>query len=344
MKLRRSHAIKYPNVPDSEASDTEFSIQSDFLQQTLPENDFYDRNRQMYFTGSHCPSPIDKDVHEKSLGHRSGVRLERFTTPPSFPPSIRSQSSTLESIASTAGWTEVNDQLPNPQMTPERERIRARQARSYWVANEVGQESERIAELNDLNNGNFGSVQSDTSTASSYLSRPSSESRNEWFSMIQSQMRELDTALEVDSIDFLESSDHGSSAVISNSLEEALLVFDSQLHGESPPLNASDSLTNVWDSVTNARYGYQNEVFTHHHSNHRDVLETFIEVTSMYTDTESSRHEFDSLIPGSIEVLRDPELNYGHRKHFKKKKDSRKHLLLHRRWLQKMKRMFGIQR
>lgn len=158
MRLRRSHAIKYRNVPEIESSDTEFSIQSDFLQQTIPANDFYDRDRQVYFTGSHCTSSINNDAQKKSVGHQLGVRLERFTTPPSFPPSIRSRNSSVESIASSAEWTEVNNTPRNPQMIPERERIgiTSRRVRPYWAAYEVEREPERIAVLDDLSISDLG--------------------------------------------------------------------------------------------------------------------------------------------------------------------------------------------
>lgn len=154
-------------------------------------------------------------------------------------------------------------------------------------------------------------------------------------------MREITTTFEEASIESLGSPTYGSLPLTLNFSELALTVFDSHLHDGSPPLNTSDSLTGVWDSIISARYDYQGEFFSR---SYHGLGETFFEVTSMYTDTASSRYFFESFIPGTIERPRTPEPTYGHEKYFKKKKVSKKHLLLHRRWLQKMKRILGFRR
>lgn len=343
MRLRRSHAIRYRYVPENQSSETEFSIQSDFLQEIFPAEDFYDRHRKVYFTGSHCTALSDRPACKRATRRIcSTSHLQRFTTPPSFPPSVHSQNSSLDSFASSSQWMAANtpnvNTNPPPGLIQDEEHLTAiqagiRQQREFFTSFQAHQQIQSIEGDSDDNNEETRSIQTEFSTTSSfqYLSRNSSRDEDGRTSTIHDGIQEI--------------SQNILAANLSN--EEDPLLTEEESIADSDSLNLSQWLGNVWESTSGPRFSFQGERLPHQYQSFHHVVETFIEVSSTM-DSEStacSPTQSEPFVPGSVEIENNTvaHLNYTHRKYFKNKKDNKLRLKWRSTWVQKMKHFFGLQ-
>lgn len=345
MRLRRSHAIRYRYVPENQSSETEFSIQSDFLQEIFPAEDFYDRHRKVYFTGSHCTALSNRPACKRAMRRiRSTSHLQRFITPPSFPPSVHSQNSSLDSFASSSQWMAANAPIVNtnpPQGLIQDEdhlttiQASIRQQREYFTSFQAHQQNQNIEGDSDDNNEETRSIQTEFSTTSSfqYLSRNSSRVEDCRTSIIHDGIQGLSQNIQT--------------ANFSNSDEEDPLLTEEESIAVSDSLNLSQWLGNVWESTSGPRFSFQGERLPHQYQSFHHVVETFIEVSSTMNSesTACSPTQFELFVPGSVEIENKTvaNLNYTHRKYFKNKKDNKHRLKWRSTWVQKMKHFFGLQ-